>query len=758
MNVLDKAEYQDLLDQIQNCVNKKDYQKAYTLAKKIDWKRVKSFRTLNMIADIYEINKDYADCKNVLLIARSRASVGKGILYRLVEVCLKLGDIDEAEGYYSEYVSIAANDNEGLILKYQLAKARNLPLDEQIDILEEFKDREYTEKWTYELALLYSKAGNKIKCVDVCDDMILWFSEGKYVLKAMELKKRYSDLTPAQQEYYDKEQRDSDPRLYSGEGNFAAGIIAKASPKETPVIKAEVPEPDDSDAELLEQKAQAAIAQAKSVSAPKRNSASVLERMNAAVAAVTAGVEAENTGVIRLKQEEVDKLSVTSTGFMGGTADLRSQLEKSVENVYGAPEITEGSNTPENLAAARILAQQEDGSSYKGAEEEIMNAGDGFAEDTAPLPDISAIPQEAGNVAAYSDTPASNETMIWNTASQMSDETSDVPQTGETAAEAPAQEPSMFAPKKDAPEPTFPAEWEIPDPEETPAERITHTLPLGKIGQNTVPISVEEVIRNETPEERRIRILNNANPTKMSDEQRQIFTYFARIPGMDTQILSAVTGVYKYAGEHTSRHGNIAVAGADGMGKTRLTYGLINMMCKDMGLDAVKVARVTGEHMNELDPAAVVARISGGFLAIEHPSDMKPETVSKLNQAMEFKTDCMIVILEDLKPSLRALFKKYPEFGEKFTGQISIPAFTNDELVTFARTYCQENNCDMDEMGVLALYTMISNSQTEEQPVSITAVKEMVDSAISHARRSGRKARKGPKGKKITLYEKDFII
>ena len=110
MNVLDKAEYQDLLDQIQNCVNKKDYQKAYTLAKKIDWKRVKSFRTLNMIADIYEINKDYADCKNVLLIARSRASVGKGILYRLVEVCLKLGDIDEAEGYYSEYVSIAAND------------------------------------------------------------------------------------------------------------------------------------------------------------------------------------------------------------------------------------------------------------------------------------------------------------------------------------------------------------------------------------------------------------------------------------------------------------------------------------------------------------------------------------------------------------------------------------------------------------------------------------------------------------------------
>ncbi len=752
MNVLDKAEYQDLLDQIQNCVNKKDYQKAYTLAKKIDWRRVKSFRTLNMIADIYEINKDYEDCKNVLLIARGRASVGKGILYRLVEVCLKLGKIDEAEEYYREYVAIAANDNERLILKYQLAKARNLPLDEQIEILEEFKDREYTEKWTYELALLYSKAGNKIKCVDVCDDMILWFSEGKYVLKAMELKKRYSELTPSQQEYYDKEQRDSDPRLYSGENRFAADIIAKASPKETPVIKAEVPEPDDSDAELLEQKAQAAIAQARSVSAPKRNSASVLERMNAAVAAVTAGVEADKTGAIRLKQEEVDKLSVTSTDFMGGTADIRSQLEKSVEDVYGAPEISEGSNTPENLAAAKILSERETADSFNGLEEAIINVGNEAGSGSGEAE------QETGNIPAFDDAPASKETMIWNTASQTEKEPAAPAPVEEAVSQGHTQAPDMFAPKKDAPEPTFPAEWEIPDPEETPAERITHTLPLGKIGQNTVPISVEEVIRNETPEERRIRILNNANPTKMSDEQRQIFTYFARIPGMDTQILSAVTGVYKFAGEHTSRRGNIAIAGADGMGKTRLTYGLINMMCKDMGLDAVKVARVSGERMNELDPAAVVARISGGFLAIEHPSDMKPDTVAKLNQAMEFKTDCMIVILEDLKPALRAMFKKYPEFAEKFTGQISIPAFTNDELVTFARTYCQENNCDMDEMGVLALYTMISNSQTEEQPVSITAVKEMVDSAISHARRTGRKARKGPKGKKITLYEKDFII
>lgn len=693
---MDKAEYQEILDQIQAHVGRKEYQEAYDLAKTVDWNRVKSIRTLNMIADIYEVNKDYEGYKKVLLNARNRASVGKGILYRLVGVCLKLGQVDEAEKYFAEYSAVAGNASEKLLLEYEIAKAKKEPLETQIRLLEEYREREYTERWAYELAVLYSKNGQRDKCVDVCDDMILWFSNGKYVLKAIELKRRYAQLTPSQLEYFSKEQKDSDPRLFTGDVSFASDIMAKAEAAPPPVLEtSELVIPEEYRDKEEDEKG------------------SVLERIEAAGAAYAKDVDLQKTSALELSNEEIDKFSVTSPIFMGGKPDLKTQLAQSIEAVYPESEV-------------------------KAAEE----------------PEITTIPVEealkeaeefAAKAKIQADAVPTDETVVI-----ASDKSTNKPEIAFEMADS-------NLPKKDAPAPTFPADWEIPDPEETEEEKKSHTIPLGKVGQNTVPISVEEIIRSETPEERRIRILNNAKPTKMSDEQRRIFTYFARVPGMDTQILEAVTNVYTHAGEHTSRRGNIAVMGAAGTGKTRLTYGLIVMMCKDMGLDAAKIARLSGEEINGMDPAKVVAKMSGGFLAIEQAGDMNAETVEKLNNAMEFKTDCMILIIEDDKNGIRTLFKKYPDFAEKFTGSIVIPAFTNDELVTFARTYCAENNCELDEMGVLALYTLISNNQTEEEPVSISSVKQMVDGAISHARRAGRKSRKGPKSRKIVLYEKDFM-
>ncbi len=757
---MDKAEYQEILEQIQDCVNKKDYKNAYKLAKSVDWRRVKSFRTLNMIADIYEINKDYEDCRKVLLIAKSRASVGKGILYRLVEVSVKLGDVQDAEEYFEEYSKIAPNDNGRVLLKYQIAKAKNAPIEEQIEILEEYKDREYTEKWTYELALLYSKAGNKKKCVDICDDMILWFSEGKYVLRAIELKKRYAELTKEQMEYYNKEQRDSDPRmLYMGDAGFAAGIVAKAAPQEAPKVENNIEEMIQADVKARE----------------KKNSSSVMERMEAAGAKLTKDVDYEETSVVQLSPEEIDKLTVTSPLFMGGTANLQVQLEKSKESVIDTD--ADAADKEDAKAKSPDLKDeaQPENTDEENKKDEETSAEDA-AENTAKAPvreywmcecgteNYGKFCTDCGKVKPEGVEIIKEAREYWtckcgaeNYGKFCTECGRTKPQSEPEKAEEKGSE-SGFVIKKDAPAPTFPSDWEIPDPEESKEERITHTIPLDKIGQNTVPISIEEVMRNETPEERRIRILNNATSTKMNDEQRQIFTYFARIPGMDSQILESVTAVYRYAGEHTSKRGNIAVMGAAGTGKTRLTYGLIVMMAKDMGLEAVKTARFSGEQMNELDPAVIVGKMAGGFLVIENAGDMQPTTIANLNKAMEFKTDCMIVIIEDEKNAIRGLFRRAPEFAEKFTGSISIPAFTNDELVTFARTYCAENNAELDEMGVLALYTLISNNQTEEQPVNITQVKSMVDGAISHAKRTGRKGRRGTKGKIITLYEKDFIV
>ena len=201
---MDKNEYRAKLDEINDLVDSQDYQGALKIVDTIDWRRVRSARTLCMIGEIYEANKRYEDSRKILLLAHQRAPIGKTVLYRLVELSIKMGNFDEAADYYKNFVEISPNDNSRYILKYKLSRARRSPIKEQISILQEYKEKEYTERWSYELARLYAKAGMKQACMEECDDLILWFSEGKYVTKAMELKTKYGTLTPQQQEKYHK--------------------------------------------------------------------------------------------------------------------------------------------------------------------------------------------------------------------------------------------------------------------------------------------------------------------------------------------------------------------------------------------------------------------------------------------------------------------------------------------------------------------------------------------------------------------------
>ena len=181
-----------------------DYEGALTIADSIDWRRVKSVRTLCMVADIYEVNGELEQSMKMLQLAYKRSSIGKMILYRQVELALKMGLNDDAVKYYNQYLETASNDTSKYILKYKIYKAKKAPLEDQIEILEEYKEREYTERWVYELAKLYKKAGQEKKCIETCDDLVLWFGEGKYVTKAMELKMTYTPLSPSQKEKYEK--------------------------------------------------------------------------------------------------------------------------------------------------------------------------------------------------------------------------------------------------------------------------------------------------------------------------------------------------------------------------------------------------------------------------------------------------------------------------------------------------------------------------------------------------------------------------
>ena len=196
---MDKAEYRIKLEQINNLAENGDFKGAAAIADTIEWKRVKSVRTLCMIGEIYEANRRYSDSEQILKYAYRQSSTSKTVLYRLAEIEIRMGFYDEAKKYYQEFEELSPHDTSRYILKYKLLRAQGAPLSEQIEVLREYKEREYTERWAFELARLYKKNGQKQRCIEECDDMILWFAEGKYVTRAMELKMQLEPLSEAQQ-------------------------------------------------------------------------------------------------------------------------------------------------------------------------------------------------------------------------------------------------------------------------------------------------------------------------------------------------------------------------------------------------------------------------------------------------------------------------------------------------------------------------------------------------------------------------------
>lgn len=936
---MDKTEYHLKLEEINRLVDAQDYEGALTVADSIDWRRVKSVRTLCMVADIYEVNGELEKSMQMLQLSHKRSSIGKMILYRQVELALKMGLYDDAVKYYNEYLETASNDTSKYILKYKIYKAQKAPLENQIAILEEYKEREYTERWVYELAKLYKKAGQEKKCVETCDDLVLWFGEGKYVTKAMELKMTYTPLSPSQKEKYEKAKAagkvakpTAGPKLTEEVKNtILPGVSAAAmaglqkveeekeqaqeevaataeipqesagtTVEETPATEEEPVKPETEiphiDTEKLQERlsrsfqeilsgfnrtkavdAFEALGRAAGAEVPQEPEAQEENMEDYHVQdlepeAVNEGIISADSGVAGVSRTEMDELemmekpkvekpedkeiiSVQEVDLDALFAETSSSLAK--EAGEDAAEKAEEEPAVEEVTAEEIIGEPEE----VVAEETVDTAGDVLEERVEGAVEIVTEEEPAETLTdAADEAMAAFEASLSGLSLDFAEETSsDAPET-ETSAES-TEEPeteeditgSEAAPmiEMEYPEETEETEPEIedldatrvipdvtkqdawhatpgdtqefnleeelkaalsgmdglreqeeaersasldPEPETASEEEIAFeekTEPMTE--ENTTEESVVEegseteaeepegdhidkmleeaeiqpdisemTLERETPEEKRQRILNNTRPERLTAEQKQLFSYFAKVPGMDDQILDAIHGAYEYASEKTSHRGNIAIMGSHGTGKTRLSEGLVKAICKELGLKAVKYANLDASDINRKDPATIISKMAGGFLLIERASFMTPETIEKLSQAMDFRTDSMILLIEDDKANMRKMLADYPEFAEKFETVISIPVFTNDELVTFARTYARENGFRMDEMGVLALYTMIGDNQKEDEPITIGKVKEMVDGAIRKASgvKLGRKLSKRHTDAdgRILLYEKDFDL
>ena len=322
------------------------------------------------------------------------------------------------------------------------------------------------------------------------------------------------------------------------------------------------------------------------------------------------------------------------------------------------------------------------------------------------------------------------------------------------------EEPKVSIKKESAPIPIgeipkeiFADESDESLPDEA-AEDVSDILSAeeGSFGRDT---NIIEHIMTEPEMVNRVPVL----PRKFDETERKIFSYFSNIPGMQEQITLALADIHNNSGDKTSRSGNVLIIGRQKSGKTKLAEGIMLAVCKDLHIQAAKKAKIIATDLNKKDPAKIVKLLAGGFLLIEGAGSMYDETIEKLSKAMEFRTDGLVVILEDEKRDMRAMLNSHPELAEKFTSTIIVPVFTNDELVTFARTYARENGYKFDELATLALYTLIGDNQKDSEPMTVGMVKELVDQAIDHSksRRFGfrSKNQSTPDGR-ILLREKDF--
>lgn len=769
MITVDKEEFQIKLDQINSLVEKKNYKNAMEIVDSIDWRRVKSIRTLCTVGEIYAANKRYEDSREILLLAYHRSPIGKTILYRLVEVSIKMDDLNEALDYYTEFVNAAPNDNTQYILKYKIYSARKASLEEQIQILEEYKEREFTERWSFELAKLYYNAGEKEKCIEVCDDIVLWFSEGKYVLKSLELKRRLTELTPSQEKIYQEhvmpapikspvlEKPVLDSNILEENVNKDNDLSDTEKPKiNIPVFempKLDIPKVDEAKIPFV--KAPSLDIEDNELSIKKPD---IIEK---AEEIITEEKEEEITEkVVEEVVEEKKNLSQTiqdismAAPIVENDEDFQKKISKGIKDIFS--NMGKKSNQEENLFSEEEQIEKQITGQINIADIIPMTT------DSKEVPFLE--PESVNNDEESPEEEKSLEINLEDTIiAAAAAQGIEVPNTDIPVAE------KVFAEETpSAEEPTIEDSIEIED-SAIIEDSITIENPT-EIEESSIeekPVLTEEEMlmqfidrQNMDPEADPKDIIPREN--KLDDDEIKMFSYFSSIPGMKEQLVDALKDTQEAAADKTSNFGNVIIMGNKGCGKSRLADILVKAICRELKIPAAKIAKVTAEQINDKDVAKMINKLAGGFLIIENTNQLKAETVDELGKAMEFRTDGLTVILEDEKIGMRKFIAKYPKFTQKFTSTISIPVFTNDELVNFARVYTKDMGYKMEEMGVLALYTLIGDNQKEDEPMTIEGVKILVDNAIAKAESGTRKLQRNLSKTRtdndgfIILYEKDF--
>ena len=860
---MDKYEYNLKLDQIKALSAEEGYMSAAEIADSINWNKIKNVNTLVKIGEIYEKAERYQDARDILLMAYDRSPIGRMIIYRLAEVAIKMGDYDAATEYYDEFVEIAPHDDMKYVLRYAIKKGQGASFDELITILEEYKDEEYTEEWAYELAYLYHKAGKADKCIDACDELILWFGDGPYVERALELKMLYQPLTKAQEEKYRRFKAEKEKPAKIKDEDEVTEIGAMEMVKGGEIVHDDVTIPqitvnqEKFNTVNLQQeiaKGMQQIMEAKG----KNEVADTMDTIKKIVEDIPyLKLEKEQEEYVQQPEEtehiatdeEIDgSLKLNFKELLGEDADgqmsmvmsEKTQLEHQItgqmsiqdvleewEKTRHAAEIALKEAEHQKLESAKARALQEAGDIMERLndvipkldagvtpkellEEEYLKVPVDIIEQKAAVkepeedqkPDMQELyadetvdevqePQEAPEEAieeAIEEVQESREVpeeaadeakepvgepediimaeesekdeILMQPTTMMPEITDDMLNVDDdTSDDETSQEKENVSEKRDFDHVTSFIEQEIA---KMTAKNPGLEKKLDMAKTRKMPdISLPEDLDSEEDDS---KLKETKHIKELTSEQKAIFSYFIPVKGMEDQICKAYNAVLDHFNrKENASTGNLIIQGEQGCGKTMLATSFIKVLQKDGEQLTGKMGKIDAAALNKKDVQQVVRKITGGCLIIERAGDIDRSIAAQLSFLMEHDITGTLYILEDTSKGIKKALSMDEGFASKFTEKISVPIFTNDELVLFAKSYSAELGYKIDEMAILALHNRISNIERIDQATTLTEGKDIIDEAIDREAHSGLKkaisiltARRYTDDDRIVLKEDHF--
>lgn len=774
---MDKYEYQLKTEHIRQVAARKEYGEAAKLCDTIDWTKIRDVKMLTLAADVYTAVGEYEKAIDILQQAYEYAAMGRRIVYRLTELALKADSYDDAKNYFEEFCRIAPNDQGRYILLYKMARYQKATLDEKIKILEAYKREDFDEKWAYELAVLYAMNNEKDKCIQLCDDIILWFGLGKYVEKALSLKSQFAPLTPAQKEkvqkFADKKAQEENEKLQKKQEEqekkesqaelakkaAAQEKISKWQEEQEKAYQAEQ-EAAKKEAKAREAEQKALLEREEKLRKQREEELEAVERLkkeqrleHARQSVVTSDMNEIMAVIQRAKQEDAQN-------------ELQDELAKQVQQVQqlaGEKDLELVSEIPSDVEEKEKLQVPEDISHMqdeisedKTTESEVLD----YETSENETSDVETANTETSEKTSDSE---NADEAVWFEAykpeeePQISEWAAPVAETVEVEPEEEVQEEPEKEPEEEETQEVVQEELEKEPEEAGPQEEIQEESkkdPEEAETQEEIQEEIQEEPEEEEPEEE--------EPQEEFEEEPEVKEPQEEFAESRQVEMTANSGLPIVNPEDMSRVWHFAIQAMPDEDDIELALEYLEELAERSSRAVPRsVVKITGQKLNQKGLVKSIDKLLGKTILIEDAADMNERVINEFCKIIDPTDRSLLVVFIDTPASIRHLLIDYPQLAQVVTAQFVRETYSVTELLEYARGYADREDSVFDKSGELALMERLKVIAGNQERNKKRIVEMIVNNAIEKAeKKSMRKLFQSKYDKRgcLILRDKDFEV